>query len=93
MQIGMIGLGRMGGNMVERLLQRGHEVVAHTRDQAKVQKAVQSGALVLVLREFEPPPSPVSLVHAGGRLLPLKVRAFLDFAAPRLKVRLTQGAL
>jgi 6-phosphogluconate dehydrogenase len=44
MQIGMIGLGRMGGNMVERLLQRGHQVVAYTRDQAKVQKAVQSGA-------------------------------------------------
>ena len=59
----------------------------------QVANAVQSGALVLVLREFEPPPSPVSLVHAGGRLLPLKVRAFLDFAAPRLKVRLTQGAL
>ena len=34
MQIGMIGLGRMGGNMVERLLQRGHQVVAYTRDQA-----------------------------------------------------------
>jgi 6-phosphogluconate dehydrogenase len=44
MQIGMVGLGRMGGNMVERLLQRGHQVVAYTRDQAKVQKAVQSGA-------------------------------------------------
>ncbi|MBI2680435.1 MAG: decarboxylating 6-phosphogluconate dehydrogenase [Candidatus Solibacter usitatus] len=44
MQIGMIGLGRMGGNMVERLLQRGHQVVAYTRDQAKVQKAVEVGA-------------------------------------------------
>ena len=40
MRIGMIGLGRMGGNMVERLIQRGHEVVAYTRDQSKVQKAV-----------------------------------------------------
>ncbi len=45
MRIGMIGLGRMGGNMVERLLLRKHEVVAYTRDHAKVQKAVQSGAL------------------------------------------------
>jgi 6-phosphogluconate dehydrogenase len=43
--MGMIGLGRMGGNMVERLLRDGHEVVAYTRDQAKVQKAVESGAL------------------------------------------------
>src|SRR5712692_2675668 len=45
MRIGMIGLGRMGGNMVERLLLGGHEVVAFTRDQNKVRKAVEKGAL------------------------------------------------
>ena len=45
MRIGMIGLGRMGGNMVERLLRGGHEVVAYTRDQTKVAKAVEKGAL------------------------------------------------
>jgi 6-phosphogluconate dehydrogenase len=45
MRIGMIGLGRMGGNMVTRLVQGGHEVVAYTRDSAKVQKAVEMGAL------------------------------------------------
>ena len=28
MKIGFIGLGRMGGNMVERLLKDGHEIVA-----------------------------------------------------------------
>ena len=33
----------------------------------------------------EPGPVPVSLVHAGERLLPIKLRAFLDFAAPRLR--------
>jgi DNA-binding transcriptional LysR family regulator len=54
----------------------------------QIANAVQSGALVVVLGEFEPTPSPVSLIHAGGRLLPLKVRAFLDFAAPRLKAGL-----
>ena len=48
-------------------------------------EALKSGALVLTLKEFEPEPSPVSIVHAGGRLQPLKVRAFVDFAAPRLK--------
>jgi 6-phosphogluconate dehydrogenase len=41
----MIGLGRMGGNMVTRLVQGGHEVVAYTRDHAKVLKAVEQGAL------------------------------------------------
>jgi DNA-binding transcriptional LysR family regulator len=50
--------------------------------------ALQSGALALALEAFEPPPSPVSLLHAGGRLLALKLRAFLDFAAPRLRATL-----
>lgn len=45
----------------------------------------------LVLEEFEPLPLPVHLVHAGGRLLPLKLRAFLDFAAPRLRAVLAAG--
>jgi hypothetical protein len=30
-------------------------------------------------------------VHAGQDLLPVKLRAFLDFAAPRLKKRLVQA--
>lgn len=34
MQIGMIGLGRMGGNMADRLRQAGHEVVGYDRDPA-----------------------------------------------------------
>jgi DNA-binding transcriptional LysR family regulator len=54
--------------------------------------ALRAGALTLALRAFEPAPSPVSLVHAGQPLLPLKLRAFLDFAAPRLKARIAQVA-
>jgi hypothetical protein len=41
-----------------------------------------------VLSRYEPAPSPVSLIHAGNGLTPLKVRMFLDFAAPRLRARL-----
>jgi DNA-binding transcriptional LysR family regulator len=59
----------------------------------QVADAVRTGSLAVVLREFEPAPSPVSLVYTGGRFLPLKVRAFLDFAAPRLKDRLSRLAL
>ena len=51
--------------------------------------AVAGGRLKLVLQDFEPPAPPVSLIYAGGRLVPLKLRAFLDFAAPRLKARLS----
>ncbi|TCR67023.1 LysR family transcriptional regulator [Bosea sp. BK604] len=54
--------------------------------------AVASGRLALLLEEFEPPPRPVSLVYAGRGLLPLKLRAFLDFAGPRLKEALAQTA-
>jgi DNA-binding transcriptional LysR family regulator len=53
-----------------------------------VAAAVREGRLAVLLEEFEPPPLPVSVVFRGGELLPLKVRAFLDFAAPRLKARL-----
>lgn len=51
----------------------------------QVATALAAGTMALVLEEFEPAPFPVSLIHAGGRLLPLKLRAFLDFAAPRLR--------
>ncbi|RWD69107.1 LysR family transcriptional regulator [Mesorhizobium sp.] len=53
--------------------------------------AVRAGALRVVLEPFEPPPWPVSLVHAGQGRLPVKLRAFLDFAAPRLKERLARS--
>ena len=54
--------------------------------------AIEAGKLAVVLREFAPPPWPVSLVYSGARLLPLKLRAFLDFTAPRLKARLAKSA-
>ncbi len=55
----------------------------------QVAHALADGALVLALEEFEPAPLPVNLVHVGQRLLPLKLRAFLDFATPRLKAALS----
>jgi DNA-binding transcriptional LysR family regulator len=48
-------------------------------------EALAEKTLEIVLADFQPPPAPVSLVHPGGRLLPRKVRAFLDLAAPRLR--------
>jgi DNA-binding transcriptional LysR family regulator len=57
----------------------------------QVASALRAGTLALALREFEPKPWPVSLVYGGQGLLPLKLRAFLDFAAPRLKARLARS--
>ena len=56
----------------------------------QVATPIRTGALAIALQEFEPPPSPVSLVFANQQLLPLKLRAFLDFAAPRLRERLSE---
>lgn len=54
---------------------------------------VQQGALKVVLKAFEPPPAPVHLVYGGHARLPLKLRAFIDFASPRLRERLEGAAL
>jgi len=51
----------------------------------QVADAVREQALRVVLDEFESAPLPVSLVHTGQAPLPLKLRAFLDFATPRLR--------
>lgn len=58
----------------------------------QVTEAIASGVLVVVLREFEPVPTPVNLVYPRDRLLPSKTRAFLDFAAPRLAADMARVA-
>ncbi|MEX2571545.1 MAG: decarboxylating 6-phosphogluconate dehydrogenase [Gemmatimonadota bacterium] len=42
MRIGMVGLGRMGGNMAARLLERGHEVVVYDVDPAATDRAARA---------------------------------------------------
>jgi 6-phosphogluconate dehydrogenase len=44
MRLGMIGLGKMGGNMTERLLRGGHEVVAFDRDPKVIDEYAARGA-------------------------------------------------
>ena len=45
MKIGVIGLGRMGGNIVRRLIQHGHEVVAWDRSADAVAGVAKDGAI------------------------------------------------
>jgi len=45
MQLGMIGLGRMGANMAQRLVRAGHDVVGYARHWETVQKALDEGAI------------------------------------------------
>jgi DNA-binding transcriptional LysR family regulator len=51
--------------------------------------AVREGALQIILADFELEPIPVHLIHAGRGALPSKMRVFLDFAAGRLRERLS----
>ena len=53
MEMGMVGLGRMGGNMVQRLVRKGHRLIAFDRTEAAVQRAEQAGATgARTLEEF-----------------------------------------
>jgi 6-phosphogluconate dehydrogenase len=71
MQIGFVGLGRMGGNMVARIRRDSdHEVVAFDFDEKAVAKAVRSGAggarsLRELVRKLDPPRTVWIMVPAG----------------------------
>lgn len=54
----------------------------------QVADAVAGGRLRPILHDCGPDPIPVSLIHQPQRVQPLKRRAFLDFAAPRLGIAL-----
>ncbi len=56
----------------------------------QVEAAVREKKLCVLLEKFEPPRLPVHLLHAGQQPVPLKLRAFMDFARPRLQERLAR---
>lgn len=70
MQIGMVGLGRMGANMVRRLLRRGHEAVVFDRSPDAVEAVVRGGRRrSLVPRGHGEPPSETAsgVAHGASR--------------------------
>ena len=85
MELGMVGLGRMGANMTERLLRAGHTVVGFDRDPKAVQVVVSQGAkgadsLAQLARKLAAPRAVWLMVPAGDpvdqtiqELLPLLV--------------------
>jgi len=50
-----------------------------------VAEAVDAGRLQIVLSRFEAEPVPVHIVHVSRNVMPMKLRRFIDFAAPRLR--------
>ena len=70
MQLGMIGLGRMGANMVRRLMRDGHTCVVYDRNQAAVADLASAGAqgaasLAEFIGKLEKPRSIWLMVPAG----------------------------
>jgi DNA-binding transcriptional LysR family regulator len=57
-----------------------------------VSEQLRAGRLAPALDAFTLPPQPVHLVYPQARLVAPKIRAFIDFAAPRLKTALDQLA-
>jgi 6-phosphogluconate dehydrogenase len=70
MQIAMIGLGRMGGNIARRLIQHGHEVVVYDANPAAIatlarEKATASSSLADVVTQLKPPRAVWVMLPAG----------------------------
>ena len=71
MQLGMVGLGRMGSNMTLRLLRGGHEVVVYDVDAEAVQASASEGAVAAsslreMVSKLEPPRAVWVMVPAGA---------------------------
>ncbi|MDH0865572.1 LysR family transcriptional regulator [Mitsuaria sp. GD03876] len=85
---------RLGVNTIDAALDAGRAGAGLVRALSyQVNEDVRAGRLQLVLEDFEAAPRPVHLVYAPQGRLPLKLRAFIDFAVPRLRERLLQAAL
>ena len=70
LRLGMIGLGRMGGNMAVRLIRNGHQVVGYARSERSRQEAATQGAEVArsleeLVKTLDPPRVVWVMVPAG----------------------------
>src|ERR1700730_9173947 len=83
MQLGMIGLGRMGANMVRRLLRGGHQCVAYDIHPEAVKELVQEGAVGA--SSLDDLVSKIARPRAVWLMVPA---AFVDDSVKQLEARL-----
>jgi 6-phosphogluconate dehydrogenase len=86
MQIGVIGLGRMGGNITRRLIQNGHEAVVYDHDANAVATLRQDGAIGAagidkLVKQLEPPRA-VWLMLPAGKITEDTIGQLAELLAP-----------
>jgi len=86
MQIGVIGLGRMGGNITRRLIQNGHETVVYDHDANAVATLRQDGAIGAagvdkLVKQLEPPRA-VWLMLPAGKITEDTIGQLAELLAP-----------
>jgi 6-phosphogluconate dehydrogenase len=87
MEMGMVGLGRMGGNMVLRLLKRGHRMIAYDRSADAVkaheaQGAVGSGSLQEFAKKFDGKPRVMWVMVPAGDATTQTINELVQLGAP-----------
>jgi 6-phosphogluconate dehydrogenase len=86
MQIGVIGLGRMGGNITRRLIQNGHEAVVYDHDASAIATLRQDGAMGVagidkLVKQLEPPRA-VWLMLPAGKITEGTIGQLAELLAP-----------
>ncbi|GCE28393.1 6-phosphogluconate dehydrogenase [Dictyobacter alpinus] len=89
MELGMIGIGRMGANMAQRLLRAGHKVVGYARTASTVEQRVKEGAISSGATSLE---DVVKQLNSSPRILWLMVpAASVDDTIAQLLPHLSEG--
>ena len=86
MQVGMIGLGRMGINMARRLLRGGHEVIVYNRTPARTEEIAKEGAVgaysLADLLDKVSPPRPIWMMLPAGETVDAHMAQLREILLP-----------
>ncbi len=87
MELGMIGLGRMGGNMARRILRSGHRVVAYDPQTEAVQSLISEGAVGAssvgnLVEQLNEQPRAVWIMVPDGAPTESTINTVADFLSP-----------
>jgi 6-phosphogluconate dehydrogenase len=87
MELGFIGLGRMGANMVERLLRGGHRIVAYNRSPDKTREVAEHGAVATfsieeLVENLQERPKAVWIMVPAGDPTTQQIRQLIPLMEP-----------